>query len=73
MQLWWPFWTPGFRRNTVSEFIIYLMAVFMVIGAVDRILGNRLGLGQEFENGVLTFGTLALSMHRCWPGSCGRW
>jgi len=34
----------------------------MVIGAIDRILGNRLGLGQEFENGVMTFGTLALSM-----------
>lgn len=46
----------------MSDFIIYLMAVFMVIGAVDRILGNRLGLGQEFENGIMTFGTLALSM-----------
>lgn len=46
----------------MSEFIIYLMAVFMVIGAVDRILGNKLGLGQEFENGILAFGTLALSM-----------
>lgn len=46
----------------MSEFIIYLMAVFMVIGAADRILGNRLGLGQEFENGILTFGSLALSM-----------
>lgn len=46
----------------MSEIIIYLMAVFMVIGAVDRIFGNKLGLGQEFENGILAFGTLALSM-----------
>lgn len=46
----------------MNQFIIYLMTVFMVIGAIDRILGNRLGLGQEFENGVMTFGTLALSM-----------
>jgi len=46
----------------LNQFIIYLMTVFMVIGAIDRILGNRLGLGQEFENGVMTFGTLALSM-----------
>lgn len=38
------------------------MAVFMVIGALDRILGGRLGLGQEFENGIMTFGSLALSM-----------
>ena len=38
------------------------MTVFMLLGALDRILGGRLGLGQEFENGILTFGSLALSM-----------
>lgn len=46
----------------MSDFIIYLMTVFMILGALDRIFGNRLGLGQEFENGIMTFGTLALSM-----------
>lgn len=46
----------------MNTFMIYLMAVFMVLGAVDRILGNKLGLGKEFENGILAFGTLALSM-----------
>ena len=46
----------------MNQFIIYLMTIFMVIGAVDRILGNKLGLGKEFENGIMTFGTLALSM-----------
>ena len=30
-----------------------LMAVFMVLGALDRIFGSRLGLGKEFENGIL--------------------
>ncbi len=39
-----------------------LMAVFMVLGALDRIFGSRLGLGKEFENGILAFGSLALSM-----------
>ena len=34
----------------------------MLLGALDRIFGGRLGLGQEFENGILTFGSLALSM-----------
>ena len=38
------------------------MTVFMLLGAVDRILGNKLGLGVEFENGILAFGSLALSM-----------
>lgn len=46
----------------MSDFIIYLMVIFAVIGALDRIFGNRLGLGQEFENGIMAIGTLALSM-----------
>ena len=46
----------------MSDFVIYLMAVFMAIGAIDRILGNKLGLGAELENGIQTFGALALSM-----------
>lgn len=46
----------------MSDFIIYLMVIFAVIGALDRIFGNRFGLGQEFENGIMAIGTLALSM-----------
>lgn len=42
--------------------LIAIMAVFAVIGAADRIFGNRLGLGKEFENGVLAMGSLALAM-----------
>ena len=47
---------------TVNDVILYLMAGFMVIGALDRIFGSRLGLGQEFENGIMAIGPLALSM-----------
>ena len=46
----------------MSEFVIYVMAVFAILGALDRIFGNKLGLGAEFENGILAFGSLALSM-----------
>jgi len=38
------------------------MALFAVFGAIDRIAGNRLGLGQEFENGILAMGSLAMAM-----------
>ena len=38
------------------------MAVFAVIGALDKITGNHLKLGDEFEKGILTLGPLALSM-----------
>ncbi len=46
----------------MSDFIIYLMVIFMALGAIDRIFGNKLGLGKQFEEGILAFGTLALSM-----------
>ena len=44
------------------EILIAVMAGFAVLGAADRIFGNRWGLGQEFENGILAMGSLALAM-----------
>lgn len=46
----------------MEQLLIVLMAVFALLGALDRIFGNRLGIGQEFENGVQTMGSLALAM-----------
>lgn len=46
----------------INEIIVWLMLVFMVVGAIDRIAGNRLGLGLEFENGIMAMGSLALAM-----------
>ena len=47
---------------SAHEVLIIVMALFAALGAADRILGNRLGLGQEFENGILAMGSLALAM-----------
>ena len=47
---------------SADRVLIALMAVFAGVGALDRILGNRWGLGQEFENGVQAMGSLALAM-----------
>ena len=44
------------------EILIAVMAVFAVLGAADRILGNRFGLGKEFEEGILAMGSLAMAM-----------
>lgn len=38
------------------------MAVFALLGALDRIFGNHFGLGREFEEGILAMGSLALAM-----------
>lgn len=42
--------------------ITVVMVAFSMLGALDRILGNRFGLGKEFERGFMLLGTLALSM-----------
>ena len=46
----------------VYDIIIRIMAGFALLGAVDRIIGNRLGLGEKFEEGILAMGSLALAM-----------
>lgn len=42
--------------------LMFIFAVFAVVGAVDRIIGNKFGIGQEFEKGIMATGSLALSM-----------
>ena len=47
---------------SAHEMLIAVMAFFAVLGAIDRVLGNRFGLGKEFEEGILSMGSLALAM-----------
>ncbi|MBR2406180.1 MAG: ethanolamine utilization protein EutH [Clostridia bacterium] len=44
------------------SFVSMIMLVFALLGALDRILGNRFGLGREFERGFMLLGNMALSM-----------
>lgn len=46
----------------INEIIVYIMVVFAVLGALDRILGNRFGLGEKFEEGIMAIGALSISM-----------
>ncbi|MBR4863664.1 MAG: ethanolamine utilization protein EutH [Oscillospiraceae bacterium] len=47
---------------SAHQILIAIMAAFAVLGALDRIFGNRFGLGKEFENGIIAMGSLALAM-----------
>ncbi len=49
-------------KLSFHEILIAVMAGFALLGAVDRIFGNRWGLGKEFEEGILAMGSLALAM-----------
>ena len=47
---------------TIDEGILWLMGIFCVLGALDRIFGCPFGLGKQFEEGLLAIGALSLSM-----------
>ena len=46
----------------INDIIVYIMTIFLVIGAIDRILGNKYGYGEQFEEGIIAMGSLALAM-----------
>lgn len=45
--------------NTI---VLWVMAIGSILGGLDKIFGNRFGLGKEFEKGYETMGPLALGM-----------
>ena len=47
-------WVSGLNINSV---IMLIMMIFMIVGAIDRIRGNKLGYGEKFEDGFNKFGT----------------
>lgn len=47
---------------SIHTVLIGIMALFAALGALDRVLGNRFGLGKQFEDGIMAMGSLALAM-----------
>lgn len=46
----------------MENFIIYIIAIFVAIGGIDRILGNKFKIGEEFSKAFYSMGALSLSM-----------
>lgn len=46
----------------MDRVIMWIMAIGAAIGGLDRLFGNRLGLGKRFEQGFELLGATALSM-----------
>ena len=51
-----------FSNISINSVIMMIMMIFMIVGAVDKILGNKFGYGEQFEEGFNAIGPLALSM-----------
>ncbi|WP_226035185.1 ethanolamine utilization protein EutH [Aquibacillus saliphilus] len=46
----------------VNDIIVYIVIGFFCLGAIDKCLGNRWGLGTRFTDGFMTMGSLTLAM-----------
>ncbi len=47
---------------SINEIIMYIIALFMVLGGIDKCLDNKFGIGEKFEEGIMAMGSLTLSM-----------
>lgn len=52
-------WIENLSINSV---IIFIMMIFMIVGAIDKIRGNKLGYGEQFDEGFNAMGPLAIAM-----------
>ena len=43
-------------------YLIPVIIIFMIIAGIDYIIGNKLGLGDEFKRAIMLMGTMMLSM-----------
>ena len=50
------------KVKNVSDFIIGLMCLFAVLGGIDKIIGNKYGIGERFEQGFMSMGSMALAI-----------
>ncbi len=47
---------------SINEVILYIMVIFMTLGAIDKCIGNKFGLGEKFDEGFIAMGSLAIAM-----------
>lgn len=46
----------------MADIVLYIMVLFSIIGGIDKLLNNKWGLGEKFEEGFKSMGGLALTM-----------
>lgn len=47
---------------SINSVIITIMMIFMVVGAIDKVRGNKKGYGEAFDEGFNAMGPLAIAM-----------
>ncbi|MCY6369580.1 ethanolamine utilization protein EutH [Clostridium ganghwense] len=46
----------------MNKVILYIIIFFAVLGSIDKIIGNKFGLGKKFDEGFMAMGNLALGI-----------
>ena len=54
--------TNWIQNISINSVIILIMMIFMLVGAIDKIRGNKKGYGEKFEEGFNAMGPLAMAM-----------
>ena len=54
--------TSWVQNLSINSVIMMIMMIFMLVGAIDKIRGNKKGYGEKFEEGFNAMGPLAISM-----------
>src|SRR5690606_26180841 len=52
------------KKMGINDLIVYIVIGFLCLGAIDKMIGNRWGLGNRFTEGFMTIGSLTLAMVR---------
>ena len=47
---------------SANKAIMLIMVIFMFVGGIDKILGNKRGYGEKYDEGFEALGTLAIAM-----------
>lgn len=51
-----------FSSLSINSVIMFIMMIFMLVGAIDKIRGNKKGYGEKFDDGFNAMGPLAAAM-----------
>ncbi|MEG2200090.1 MAG: ethanolamine utilization protein EutH, partial [Anaerovorax sp.] len=51
-----------FSQMSANKVIVGIMVIFMMVGGIDKIRGNKKGYGEKFDKGFLTLGPLTIAM-----------
>lgn len=47
---------------SISQVVMSIIAIFAVVGLVDKVRGNKYGYGEKFDEGFMAMGPLALAV-----------